>query len=229
MKDKVKKIITIPLLVLLGCTLILGQISKPLLKNNFPSLITSKELFTEDPSLFISVKPLSEEESERYLNTAAQKHGYVPIQITIENQSIDPYLISKDSISLPLVEVKKIASKSTSSLPATIGLKVAGFIFWPFSIPSTMHGIKTLQNEQKLKKELSVKSVKEEIIPPYTVMNRVFFVDSKKYQDSFSVTLINQETLESKIFHVGKTQGEEVPLLTPIPMPLENYYLTHDK
>jgi len=211
--------------------LVLGQGTQHFSKNTFTSLLPpTKELFMEDPTLFISVKPLTGEESEKYLNSDVLDYGYTPLQISIENQSSDPYLINKESISLPLVEAKKIASASKkSSLPTAIGLKIAGFIFWPFSIPSTMHGIKTLQNEQKLTRDLTVKSVKEEIIPPYTIMNRVFFVDTKKYQDSFSVTLINQETLESKIFPISQLHEEKTPALSPIPMPEENYYLTHEK
>ena len=158
------------------------------------------------------------------------KWGYQPVQLTIENQSPDPYLVNPESIGLPLVSPKKVAGKfSGSSLPGALGLKIAGFIFWPFSIPSTMHGIKTLQSQQAIKKDLTVKSVKEEIIAPYSTMNRVFFVESKKYKDSFSVTLINQETLESKIFTIDQLTHEKPPILNPISMPEENYYLTHEK
>ena len=90
-----------------------------------------------------------------------------------------------------------------------------------------MHGIKTHQTHRLMKKDLFIKSVKEEIIPPYSTMNRVFFVELEEYKDTFEVALINQETLESKIFSV-KHLAETPAVLDPIPMPEENYYLTHE-
>jgi hypothetical protein len=226
---RIKKRILLPFLGIVGLLVILGQ-GKLSSYTSLPSLISGKELFSEQDAISISVKPLTSEESEKYLKNDVLKFGYTPVQITIENQSLDPYLVTPESISLPLSKPKDIASAAKrSSLPASIGLRIAGYIFWPFSIPSTMHGIKTMEAYQKAKKELSIKSIKEEIIPPYTTMNRVFFVEQEAYQDSFSVTLINQETLESKIFSVEHIKTEEAPILEPLDLPEENYYLTYEK
>lgn len=229
MRFNLKKMIFLPVLVALGLIAILGQLNFPSL-GALPPLIIGKELFAEEANISISIKPLTEAESEKYLKSDVLNLGYKPVQITVENQSSDPYLIEEKSISLPIIDSKKIASATKkASLPTSIGLKIAGFIFWPFSIPSTMHGIKSLQNYQKIKKDLWVKSIKEEIIPPYTTMNRVFFVETEDFKDSFFVTLVNQETLESKVFSVAHLQEEEPLVLDPIPMPEENYYLTHEK
>ncbi len=229
MFKRIKKRILLPFLGITGLLVILGQGRLPSF-TSLPSLIPGKELFSEADAISISVKPLTSEESEKYLKNDLLKLGYTPVQITIENQSLDPYLITPNSISLPLAKPKDIASAAKrSSLPASLGLRIAGFIFWPFSIPSTMHGIKTMEAYQKAKKELSIKSIKEEIIPPYSTMNRVFFVKQDEYKDSFSVTLVNQETLESKIFSVEHTKQKDAPILEPLDLPEENYYLTYEK
>ncbi len=229
MKRKLKKIIIFSCLVIASLVLLVGRADFPSF-GALPILITGNELFSEEPSLSISVKPLTGEESEKYLKNDFLKLGYKPVQISIENQSSDPYLINAESISLPVINSDKIASATKrATIPTAIGLKIAGFIFWPFSIPSIMHEIKSLQNFQKIKKDLFVKSIKEEIIAPYTIMNRVFFVEADEFKDSFSVSLINQETLESKIFSVDHLQVDQSPILKPIPMPEENYYLTHEK
>jgi hypothetical protein len=229
MKNNIRKLIILPFLSLIGLAALFGRGDLP----NFgamPVLIESKELFAQKPTVAISLKPLTDDESEKYLNTDALQYGYKPVQITVENQSSDPYLINDESVGLSLVPTDKIASAAKrSSLPAAITLKIAGFVFWPLSIPSTMHGIKTLQTYQKMKKDLYIKSVKEEIIPPYTVMNRVFFVKTEDLKDSFYVTLINQETLETKVFAVNDMQVDYSPILSPLPLPEENYYLTHEK
>jgi hypothetical protein len=209
--------------------MVLGQLNVLPLRP-MPTLIVSKELFADKERVSISIKPLSVAESEKYLKSDIFDLGYKPIQITVENQSPDPYLINEESISLPSINSKEIAKATKrSSLPTSIGLKVAGFIFWPFSIASGMHGIKTLQNYQRIQKDLWVKSVKEEIIPPYTTMNRVFFVKTEDFKDCFYVTLTNQETLESKVFPISHLKEEATPTIDPIPMPEENHYLTHEK
>ncbi len=229
MFKRIKKIILFPILGIVGVMVALGQGRFPSI-SPLPALIVSKELFAEADAISISVKRLSADESEKYLKKDIVKMGYTPVQITIENQSLDPYLINPSSISLPLVQARDIASAAkTATLPVSIGLRIAGFFFWPFSIPSTMHGIKTMEAYQKTKKELAIKSIKEEIIPPYTTMNRVFFVKEDEYKESFSVTLVNQETLESKIFSVEKVAQENAPVLEPLDVPAENYYLTYEK
>ncbi len=229
MRDKIRKIIIVPFLAVLALVAFLGRGDFATF-GALPILIQQKELFAEKPTLAVSLKLLSEDESEKYLKSDLLDLGYKPVQITVENQSSDPYLIDDESVSLPLVTSEKIASAAKgSSLSASIGLKIAGFFFWPFSIPSTMHGINSLQTYQKMKKDLYIKSVKEEIIPPYTIMNRVFFVKTEDPMDSFYVTLINQETLESKVFSVDHLQVDQSPVLSPLPLPEENYYLTHEK
>ncbi len=229
MINRIKKIILFPALCLVGLVMVLGQLNVLSLRP-MPALFVSKELFASEGRVSISIKPLTVAESEQYLKSDILNLGYKPIQITIENQSPDPYLINGESISLPSIDSKTIAKATqASSLPTSIGLKVAGFIFWPFSIPSGMHGIKTLQNYQRIQKDLWVKSVKEEIVPPYTTMNRVFFVKTEDFKDCFYVTLINQETLESKVFPISHLKEEATPVLDPIPMPEENHYLTHEE
>lgn len=228
MIQNIKKKFILPLFAIVGLCSFVGQTTLPF-HEPLPRVIPKGDFFSEEEKISISIKSLTAEESKKYLKADLLKSGYVPLSVSIENQSSDDYLIRPELISLPLVESSKIASViKRSSLPASIGLKIAGFIFWPFSIPSTMHGIKTLQDHQKMKRDLSIKSVKEELIPPYTTMNRVFFVPSEKSQESFSVSLINQETLESKVFWVEQVGEEMANLLEPIPLPQENYYLTHD-
>jgi hypothetical protein len=230
MTPKCKKIIILPLLAMIGLFGVVGQgILSP--QRALPTLITDTAPFEEKPVLHLVVKPLDSEESKKFLRSDPLASGYKPFQITLENNSPDPYLITPKSIDLPLVPSKKIAEAvKKSALPGSIGFKLAGLIFWPFSIPGAMHGIKTHQNYQTYKKELSIKTVREEIIPPYSTVNRIFFVEEDSYKEPFTVFLVNQETLESKVFSVKDSEvGEASPILEPLVLPEENYYLTHDK
>jgi hypothetical protein len=227
-KNKFRKKLFIPFFAITGFLVILTGQGNFSSFSPLPTLFSGKELFAEEGRVRISVKSLNTEESKKYLRSDLLKEGYVPLQITIENQSPDPYLITPESISLPLVSPKEIAGLvKKSALPASIGLKIAGFLFWPLSIPSTMHGIKTMQSYKILKKDLITKSVKEEIIAPYTTMNRVFFVTTESHLEEFSVSLVNQDTLETKLFSVQDPMHPKV--LKPLLTPEENYYLAHEK
>ncbi len=192
-----------------------------------PSTIT--EFLAEEDHVKLSIKALGSEESEKYLKKDLLDMGYQPVEVTIENGSSDPYLFSPDSVALPLEEGGKIAKKILyAALPRAIGFKIASLFFWPISIPSAIDSILTNKNYRKLKKQLQSKAVRQEVIAPYSSVHRVFFVRSENCQNSFDVTLENQETLESKVFHVEGLLEKNLQTIEALPIVVENYYLNHE-
>ncbi|MES2200397.1 MAG: hypothetical protein V4489_09575 [Chlamydiota bacterium] len=191
---------------------------------------TIKEFLAEEDHVKLSIKALSSEESEKYLKKDLLDIGYQPVEVTIENGSSDPYLFSPGSVDLPLVEGGKIAKRVlTAALPRSIGFKIASLFFWPLSIPGAVDSILTNKSYRKLKKQLQSKAVRSEVIAPYSSIHRVFFVLSEDYQNSFNVTLENQETLESKVFHIEGLLERELQTVEALPTVVENYYVNHEK
>ena len=216
------------ILPLIGCAALLLSMNHVFLNGSyFPSLVQLKEGFAQEDHISLSIKALTLEEAKKQLNGDIVGWGYQPIQITIENQSSDPYLLSPDSIGLSLVDPKKVAKEIIkSSIPRAVGFKIAGLIFWPFSIPSVVDSLMTLKIHREMKKNLTSKAVKSEIIAPYSSFNRVFFVYLEEYKESFAITLQNQETLEDRVFLVEGPQ--ELLTINPEQVVSENYYLTHE-
>jgi hypothetical protein len=125
----------------------------------------------------VSSKVYDAEESKKYLNSDLLSRGYQPIQITIQNQTATSFYL--EGVDLPQVPTSEITRKiSKSSLPRSIGYKVAGLFFWPFAIPGTIDGIKTLHKQGKMSKDFAAKAVKQEIISPFSTLHRVLFVRS---------------------------------------------------
>lgn len=189
-----------------------------------------QEILVEEGNVQLLIKPLTPEESEKYLQRNILKMGYQPIYVTVENGSSDPYTFSPESIGLPLVEVKKIAKKIlTDGIPRAIGFKVASLFFWPLTIPGTVDSLLTHKSYRKLKKRLEAKAVRPEVIPPYATVHRLFFIPKEENKGSFDVTLENQETLESKVFHIEDFSTQDLQTVEALPTVAENYYLTHEQ
>ncbi len=227
-----KKRLILSLLGITGLFAVLTQ-GNPYKASAIPSLFFKGESFSDSAQIQIAAKAYNREETEEILHSDLQKWGYQPIQITVDNQSSESYTISPKNISLNSVSPKDVAKVVIkASIPRSIGLKAAGFIFWPFMIPSTIEGIHTLRSYNAMKKDLRAKSVKDETVAPYSVFHRLVFVKKEQYQDSFDITLVNQETQQESIFHVQLTQEnpqEPVQIVSAEKGVQENYYLNHGK
>lgn len=198
-------------------------------KYPFLPLTQSQDLFVQDGEIVLSIKPLTPEESEKYFQNDLKDLGYQPVQVTIENQSQDPYQIEIDSINVEMATAKQVAKAAKrSSIPGSIGFKVAGFIFWPFSIAGAFHGLQSIKAYDQFKESLEVKMIKEETVAPYTIMNRVICIPVSSSIDYLEISFVNQSTLEMKKFHIDSYKTIEEPKLSaPLALPEENYYLEH--
>ena len=152
----------------------------------------------------VVAKVMTPEESKRSFGHDLVSRGVKPLHLTIQNNTANQYSMCPGSVDLPRIEASKIAGKVTqSALPRSIGYKIASFFFWPFLIPSTIDGVRVMVHHQNLKKDILAKSMKEEVVAPYSTFNRVLFVEEKKFQESFKVTLIDLETLQPTEFQLS--------------------------
>ncbi|MGH2612208.1 MAG: hypothetical protein ACRDFB_04055 [Rhabdochlamydiaceae bacterium] len=146
----------------------------------------------EDKALQISVRALTSEESRSILKYDLTANGYKPIEVTISNQGSHTYELSRASTSLPCATAKEIAWKKTKgTIPRGLGLKILGFIFWPFAIASGIEGIATYKKHKQMVNILKAKGFKDdaEEILPYSLVKRVLYVPKDKFEKTFSVAL----------------------------------------
>ncbi len=145
----------------------------------------------------VHAKAMTPDESKRNFGHDLISRGIQPLQLSIQNNTSNEYSLCPSSIDLPRVEASKVAFKVTkSAIPRSIGYKIASFFFWPLMIPSTIDGIRVMIHHKNLKKDLSAKSVKQEVVAAYSVFNRVLFVPKKEFKETFKVTLIDIESLQ---------------------------------
>ncbi len=151
----------------------------------------------------VFAKAMTKDESKQNFGHDLISRGVVPLQLTIQNNTSDEYSICPSSVDLPRIEASKIAFKVTkSTIPRAIGYKIASFFFWPFMIPSTIDSIRVMSHHKKLKKDLIAKSIRQEVVAPYSLYHRVLFVPKDKFETRFKVTLIELESLQDTEFAV---------------------------
>ncbi len=140
--------------------------------------------------------------SEDEFIKSLRSNGYILLEIEVRNQTGKAYELSRDSISLPQANAKDIAwSFTKKSIPRSIGLKIASFFFWPMMIPSTIDTLVTHKNHTSLRRDLKIKTLKEdgETLLPYTSTKRFIFIKESNWQEwsaknSFEITLKETES-----------------------------------
>jgi hypothetical protein len=160
-------------------------------KNPVQSLLDTP-FSMEDKALKVTVRTLSSNESKSILKYDLAAKGYKPIEVSISNQGSHTYEISRASTSLPCATAKEIARKvSKGNLPRSLGLKILGFIFWPFAVASGIDSIASFKKHKQIVNILKAKGFKDdaEEILPYSLVKRVLYIPEDKFEKTFTVAL----------------------------------------
>lgn len=146
--------------------------------------------------LRIYAKALSRSESRKVLGKDVIAKGYQPIQLYVENHTDKSYLFTKNCISLPCTEAKEVAKKlHTSTIARAAGFGVAAVIFSPlFALPGVVESLGSVRANDLLDNDYVAKGAKDLTIYPYSHVNMVLFVSEEDYQNTFSITLVNEKT-----------------------------------
>lgn len=164
-----------------------------------PNIFSEKE----ERQVHITAKSMTSQESQKYLTKDLLSRGYQPVHVVIHNNTPTTYSIEHlDVEQKPASEI--VMNITKEKLPRSVAYRVAGLIFWPFMIPSTIDGIKTLHSHSKLKKDFEAKTLKNESIIPFSQVSRVLFMDAEHNTDAINLTLYNQNT--------GKLEYQKVDL-----------------
>jgi hypothetical protein len=202
----VKKIFTASIVTLLGLGMILTSWDS-YRRGPIASISSNTHVFARDAKgVKVFAKQYTRSESKAFLDRNLIGYGYQPIQVTVENNTAESYVLSRDGISLPSASGKKVAmSISKKAFPRSIALKIASFFFMPMMIPSTLDGIYTLKNHMQMRKDYSAKGVKDEDekIAPYSTFHRVVFVPNKEMRETLTVTLLAEDDKKDAISFIN--------------------------
>ena len=176
-----------------------------------------------EQKVIVLYKPLTTQESRKYLDRDWIAKGYQPVQIAIENISSDPMQFTKEGLSLPVAseEMIKTLAHRNSKIKATsigapsatmltlglIGLLAAPAAFGlillvPIGLGSAgMHTASTLlKADTKLDQDYDIKFLHDGVIAPRSILEGVVFIPKKEFQDKFMLKVV--DTKNNKIILV---------------------------
>ena len=173
---------------ILGCAILMSAAWKPA-----PVPISfTHNLTLEDKKLQVSARVYSAEESEQVLKVDLVDKGYVPVEVTIQNQGDHSYAISMASTAQKSDRPKDVAWKFyKASVARGMGWRIVSFFWWPLSIPSAIDSIVSYKKHRSVLKSLAAKGFKEvdEVVLPYSVVKRLLYIPQASFYDTFSVSM----------------------------------------
>lgn len=152
----------------------------------------------------LTVKAFNKDDCMQYLGRNVLAQGYLPIQITVQNNTNRSLLISKDSIDLSLASNEMVANTVQSS---TVGRSTgygaaAALVAWPFAIPAIVDGVKSSNANSELDLDYKQKSIHQQVILPQTTYTGIVFAFKRNYNPNFSITLVDKDTRDVIKFDV---------------------------
>ncbi|HEX2578889.1 MAG TPA: hypothetical protein VHK67_00605 [Rhabdochlamydiaceae bacterium] len=173
---------------ILGCAVLMSAVWKP----GSAPVHFAHQLTLEDKKPQVTARVYSAEESEHILKADLTDKGYVPVEITIQNQGDHKYAISMASTAQRSEKPKDVAWKFyKASVARGVGWRIVSFFCWPLSIPSTIDSIVSYKNKKALLKSLTAKGFKEidEVVLPYSVVKRLLYIPQEAFYQTFSVSM----------------------------------------
>jgi len=158
-----------------------------------------------EKGVHISAKIYDGKESKAYLDRNLLHVGFQPVQVTVQNNTEDTYILSSEGVEVNSSTSSEVAGSVTrTAIPRSIGFKVAGLFFWPMIIPGTIDSIITFKSHLQMKKDYHAKSIKNEgeLLPPYSTVHRVIFLPSNEIPEEFTLHLQNQKSNQFLPFNV---------------------------
>jgi len=187
---------TVLALVLTSC----ASYSASPLCNPSPDLI---QIAPRNEGISVISKPFNHSDCSKFLDRDVISEGYQPIQIHIQNNSKESYIFSLNRISLPVARPEEVAEKvHTNTVGRIVGYGVGALVLWPLAIPAIVDGINSSDANDALDHDFVAKAAHDQIIFPHSHLNSIIFVPVNAYQNSFTLTLINQESNQPKTFNL---------------------------
>lgn len=168
-------------------------------------VFSSASTSTSKTGVVIAAKAFNKVDCRRYFDRDILKKGYQPVQLYIQNNSDKSYSFSLNRISLPCGRSEEVAEKvHTSTIGRILGYGIPGLLItWPLVIPAVVDGIKSSEANEQLDNDFASKAARDQMILPRSYLNKVIFVPIAEYQPSFTITMIDQESNQSKAFNVA--------------------------
>lgn len=160
----------------------------------------------QEPNVLVSWKAFDKKDCERYLDRNVLSEGYVPVQLTIRNNTNDPMYLNPNNFSIPVSSPNEVANKVHTSTGGRIAAwGVGGLIFFPLIVPAVVDGFKSANANKALDADYTTKAIREQTIQPHSSFNGVVFIPKKYAKEKIQMYLVNQKSNQKVAF-------SEIPL-----------------
>ena len=147
--------------------------------------------------VIVAAKAFNKVDCKKYLGRNVLSKGYQPVQIIIKNNSSKNLIFSLDNVSLPCARTEEVAARVHTSTAGRATAYGAGSLFlWPLAIPAIVDGVKSAEANESLDSDYHAKTAKSQLLVPSSKLNGLIFVPVESYRNTFTVTLIDQDTRE---------------------------------
>lgn len=155
----------------------------------------------------ITAKAFNKDDCKRYLDRDVIKEGYQPVQLSIQNDSDNSYILSLSRLNLTPANSQEVAKKVHTSTGGRIAAYGAGsLIIAPLIIPAIIDGMKSAEANRQLDADFAAKAIKDSQIYPYSQTNTLIFVPLHEYKNSLKITLLEQKSRDPLSFDVEIAQ-----------------------
>ncbi|MDP1609274.1 MAG: hypothetical protein Q8L98_08195 [Chlamydiales bacterium] len=170
-------------------------------------------LYTPSPDLIQAVpsnegisiisKAFTHDDCKKFLDRDVLSEGYQPLQIYIQNDSDKNYIFSLNRITLPVARSEEVAERvHTSTVGRVAGYSIGSLFLWPLAIPAIVDGIKSSDANKALDYDFAAKTARNQIIFSHSRFNSLIFVPIHAYQNFYTLTLVDQDSGQPKIFNI---------------------------
>jgi len=128
----------------------------------------------------------------RYLGRNLLRKGYLPIQISLTNNTNHSFRIEFGSGNVRAEDAARAVHTNTAG--RAVGYGVAGLFVWPFLIPALVDGVGSAKANEELDDDFARKALHNQLVRPSRVIEGVVFVPVEYNDEDLVITAIDQET-----------------------------------
>lgn len=196
--------ICIILILLSGCA---EYRAKPL--NRLSKEIPSANTWSQ--SIALAYHVFNASDCMKYLDRNVISKGYQPIHITLTNNSSHSLNFSLHNFSLPCIPPEEVAQKVyTDTLARAVGYGVTSIFLWPFIVPAIIDSIGSQKANEQLDVDFANKTLRNQTIRPFSIVNGLLFVPTEELNSEFSITLTDILTDELLTLTTSKTRIKNI-------------------
>ena len=161
------------------------------------------EIAPRNEGISVVSKTFTRSDCDRFLDRDVLAEGYQPIQLYIQNDSDKNYVFSLNRITLPIARPEEVAEKvHTSTAGRAAGYGAGALILWPLAVPAIVDGVSSANANEALDNDFVAKAARDQVIFPHSRFNAIIFVPVHAYQNSYTLTLIDKDSKQPKVFNI---------------------------